>query len=86
MTAMTQAAVYGRLGGVVSAFFRSLKKQVGSVNGALRIEERLSLGPKKMLFLVDCDGHKFLVATGADTIVSMAEIRPEEKRRKAEKA
>jgi flagellar biogenesis protein FliO len=50
------------------------------------MEERLSLGPKKMLFLVECEGRKFLIATGADTIVTMTEVRSTEKRRKAENA
>jgi hypothetical protein len=49
----------------------------------LRVEEQLTLGPKKMLFLVHCSGRQFLVATGADTIVSMVEIRPREKQRRS---
>jgi hypothetical protein len=53
---------------------RALAGQQQSAASALRIEERLSLGPKKMLFLVDCSGKQFLVATGAETIVSMIEI------------
>jgi flagellar biogenesis protein FliO len=44
---------------------------------ALRIEEKLSLGPKKMLYLVHCKGRELLVAAGADSIVSMMELSPE---------
>lgn len=45
----------------------------GAAN-ALRVEEKLSLGPKKMLYLVSCREKEFLVATGADTIVSVLEV------------
>jgi hypothetical protein len=47
------------------------------VESALRIEEKLSLGPKKMLFLVHCKGRELLVATGTDSIVSMMELSSE---------
>ncbi len=40
----------------------------------LRLVERLSLGPKKMLYLVHCKGHDLVVATGGDSIVSILEI------------
>lgn len=46
-------------------------------DNALRIEEKLSLGPKKMLYLVSCREKEFLVATGADAIVSVLEVFPE---------
>lgn len=45
----------------------------GAAN-ALRVEEKLSLGPKKMLYLVSCREREFLVAAGADTIVSVLEV------------
>jgi len=41
---------------------------------ALRVEEKLSLGPKKMLYLVSCREKEFLIAAGADAIVSMVEV------------
>jgi flagellar biogenesis protein FliO len=44
------------------------------VESALRIEEKLSLGPKKMLYLVHCKGRELLIAAGADSIVSMMEL------------
>jgi hypothetical protein len=44
------------------------------VESALRVEEKLSLGPKKVLYLVHCKGRELLVAAGADSIVSMMEL------------
>lgn len=41
---------------------------------ALWIEEKLSLGPKKVLYLVGCREKEFLVATGPDAIVSVLEV------------
>jgi flagellar biogenesis protein FliO len=37
----------------------------------MRIEERLSLGPKKALLYVTCDGSRFLIAAGAEEIAGM---------------
>jgi flagellar biogenesis protein FliO len=59
---------------MVSMLTRSFGIQHVGVETALRIDEKLSLGPKKTLFLVACSGKQFLVATGADTIVSMVEV------------
>jgi len=39
-----------------------------------RIEERLHLGPKKSLLLVNCHGRRFLVATAGETIASLIEV------------
>jgi hypothetical protein len=47
-----------------------------TVKNALRLEEKLSLGPKKMLYLVSCREKEFLIAAGADAIVSMIEVSP----------
>ncbi len=57
---------------------RLLGKTEGAAENALRIEEKLSLGPKKMLYLVSCREKEFLVAAGADAIVSMVEVSPSE--------
>jgi flagellar biogenesis protein FliO len=86
-TAMAQSSAAGGRGGfsfrgLLSAFIYAFNRHGSGEHGALRMEERLSLGPKKTLFLVDCAGRKFLVAAGADTIVAMTEVRPQEKRRK----
>jgi len=48
------------------------------VDNVLALDGKLSLGPKKTLFLVNCKGRQFLVATGAETIASMVEVLPVE--------
>ena len=42
----------------------------------LFIEERLVIGPKKTLILVNCVGRHFLLATAADVITPMGEVLP----------
>jgi flagellar biogenesis protein FliO len=53
---------------------RFLGKTQAGVENALRVEEKLSLGPKKMLYLVRCREKEFLIAAGADAIVSVVEV------------
>jgi len=64
-----------RICSVISNFIaaRFGKAQVRAQD-ALRLEEKLSLGPKKMLYLVSCREKEFLIAVGADAIVSMVEV------------
>ena len=63
-----------RVGKVFASFY---VKHHPDVESALRIEEKLSLGPKKMLYLVHCKGRELLIAAGADSVVSMMELSPE---------
>ncbi|HEX3472672.1 MAG TPA: flagellar biosynthetic protein FliO, partial [Silvibacterium sp.] len=42
----------------------------------LSIEERLAIGPKRTLMLVNCRGRRFLLAMAGDTISPMIEVRP----------
>jgi flagellar biogenesis protein FliO len=69
-----------RIFALLAQFF--IQKRAGE-NGVLRIEERLSLGPKKMLFLIDCGGRKFLLAAGAETIHSITEVKAEDEQRRS---
>ncbi len=55
---------------------RLLRSTHAGEENALQIEEKLSLGPKKMLYLVSCREKEFLIAAGADSIVSMVEVSP----------
>ncbi len=70
----TLRALLSRVGRVFAGF---CVKKHPDVESALRIEEKLSLGPKKMLYLVHCKGRELLVAAGADSIVSMMELSSE---------
>ncbi|QNI34157.1 flagellar biosynthetic protein FliO [Alloacidobacterium dinghuense] len=56
---------------IASRFARKMRE--GREN-ALHLEEKLSLGPKKMLYLVSCREKEFLIAAGADAIVSVVEV------------
>ena len=47
----------------------------------LRVEERLSIGPKKSLLIVNWRGERFLVASGAENISSVLPLSPSTSRR-----
>jgi hypothetical protein len=51
-------------------------KSRAHAESTLKIEEKLSLGPKKMLYLVNCKGRDLLIAAGADSIISVMELSP----------
>lgn len=54
---------------------RLFAKTRSGTGDALKVEEKLTLGPKKMLYLVNCREREFLVAASADAIVSMLEVQ-----------
>src|ERR1700722_10594755 len=60
--------------GRIFAAALSFGRTQASAANALRIEEKLSLGPKKMLYLVRCREKEFLIAAGSDAIVSVVEV------------
>ena len=43
----------------------------------LRVVETLTIGAKKQLVLVSCDGERFLVGTGAEGVGTITRVRPE---------
>jgi flagellar biogenesis protein FliO len=49
----------------------------------LRVEERLSIGPKKSLLVVYCRGERFLVASGAENIHAVLPLASSRSRRAA---
>lgn len=59
-----------------AALLRVIKGFLSREEGSsmLRIEERLHLGPKKELILVNCDGRHFLIAVTGETISPFMEI------------
>jgi len=59
---------------ILSMLSRTFVGTQQSTESALRIESKISLGPKKMLFLVGCGDRQFLIATGAETIASVTEV------------
>jgi flagellar biogenesis protein FliO len=40
----------------------------------MQLVETLSLGGKRQMMLVDCDGERYLVGCGADTVTSIAKV------------
>ena len=40
----------------------------------LQVVETLSLGPRKQLLLIRCDGAKYLVATGPDSVQTILRV------------
>ncbi len=62
------------LPGIGRCFAGFFARTQEGADSALRIEEKLLLGPKKMLYLVSCREKELLVAAGADAIVSLTEL------------
>jgi len=64
----------------ISTLSRSVLERLSlparSSDRLLSIEDRITIGPKKTLMLVNCAGRRFLVATAGDAIVPMIEVRP----------
>lgn len=48
----------------------------------IRLEGRLSLGPKKSLVLVNCRGKSVLLALGGEAITPVMEVPAQRRRRK----
>jgi hypothetical protein len=42
----------------------------------MQVLETLSIGPKKQLLLVRCDGEKYLVATGPESVQTILRVEP----------
>jgi flagellar biogenesis protein FliO len=53
------------------------------IESPLRIEGRISLGPKKSLVLVDCRGREILLAVSGDTVTPLMELPAARRVRKA---
>ena len=43
----------------------------------MRVVETLPMGPKRHLYLVSCDGERFLVGGGAESVQTIVRVRPE---------
>ncbi len=61
----TQRSAIGGAFGRVAALLRGVTQPQ---TRSLRHVETLHLGPKRTLFLVECDGHRFLLGSGSDGI------------------
>jgi hypothetical protein len=70
ITARKESPLAGRL----TRWLRRVFPASANADVLLRLEGRLSLGPKKTLLLVDCCGKKVLLAVSGDTIVPVLEF------------
>ncbi len=73
-------AIGGLAGWMVGALQGRVRiKWRGGARGQTRqmqLIETLSLGGKRQIMLVDCDGERYLVGCGADTVTSIAKVIP----------
>jgi len=79
----TRSRGYGTGRLLAQRFSNLTRLAVGSLFGAdqsqdrlLSIEERIGIGAKKSLILVNCAGRRFLIATAGEAIAAMVEVRP----------
>ena len=73
---MNEAAGGVRTGlvGAVVRRLRGLSAAKAGSEAPLRVEARLSLGPKKQLMLVNCCGKKVLLAVSGESIATVLEV------------
>ena len=62
----------GGLAGWVLGFLR--KQQVKTANRRMQVVETVALGGRRQLMLVECDGERFLVGSGADRVDTIVRI------------
>ena len=65
----------GGLAGWVLSLIRG--RSLGKTAKHLRVVEHLSLGGRRQLTLVVCDGQRFLVGGGTDRVESIVRVGPE---------
>ena len=53
------------------------KRQKRPSRKHMRVVETLPMGPKRHLYLVSCDGERFLVGGGAESVQTIVRVRPE---------
>lgn len=63
-----------RLFAGLQAGLQRLLRAPAAGDAPLRLEARLSLGPKKSLVLVNCCGKRMLLALSGDTIAPIADL------------
>lgn len=73
-TAVRRAATH-KPTGLIRLLLDKLARAAHPVQNTLLIEERLAIGPKKTLMVVNCHGRRFLLATAGDMIAPLIEIQ-----------
>jgi flagellar biogenesis protein FliO len=83
---MATATQWTRQEGWAGSLLRRVRGLVGARSGEespLRVEGRISLGPKKSLVLVDCRGREVLLAISGDAVTPVMELAAPRRTRKA---
>ncbi len=60
--------------GALLRWIRGMAKARAGEDAPLRVEGRISLGPKKSLVLVDCRGRQVLLAVSGDAVTPLMEL------------
>jgi hypothetical protein len=63
--------VIGMLGNLAGAAWTGERRKA---DRHIRVMETIPLGARKQLLLVDCDGERFLVGTGADQVQAIVRL------------
>jgi flagellar biogenesis protein FliO len=83
MATAAQWSGVGRQEGWAYTWLRWMRGRMQARNGgeaALRVEGRISLGPKKSLVLVHCLGRQVLLAVSGDVVTPVMEL-PRQRRK-----
>lgn len=64
---------------------RHVSPAASSAERTLAVEERVSIGSKKMLILIRCCDRRFLVATAGDSVGPFIEVAPRKNARRSRK-
>lgn len=81
---LTMEKIAGPVRLLVRLLAARLRRTGSHAESSLSIEERVVIGPKKMVMVVNCGGRRFLLATAGEMIAPLIEIQPfQEKRRRA---
>ena len=73
IAAMPKPAAPGILG-ILERLAAMLRGATGQQSRTLRCVEALQLGPKRTLYLVECDGQRFLAGGGSEGIHTLQPI------------
>lgn len=73
----------GGWAGTWLGWMRGLAKTRSGGEAALRLQGRISLGPKKSLVLVECRGREVLLAVSGEAVTTVMDVSAPRRTRKA---
>lgn len=60
----------------IGALLDYVARRLQPAGGMLRVEERLTLGGRRSVTLIACQGRRFLLVSSGDAIAPLVEVRP----------